>query len=126
MNAFNNENDIDIDYSWQASKDDQGVMSKRKIEKATCEIKSKLLTDECNDTELMEIIHIMQMIAIYCIEEEPLYNNTKSQFSYSKDVSRVIDIAKYHSPLIYPYFVTDVPDFITTLDSLYQWKNHQI
>lgn len=35
-------------------------------------------------------------------------------------------VAKYHSSLIYPYFITDIPDFVTTLDSFYQWKNHQV
>lgn len=35
-------------------------------------------------------------------------------------------LAKYHSSLAYPYYVTEIPDFITTLDSLYQWKNHQV
>lgn len=35
-------------------------------------------------------------------------------------------VSKYHSPLTYPYFVSDVPDFIQTLESLYEWKNHQL
>lgn len=82
MLEYQSYDDIGIDYILQASKDDNGVMNKKKLEKATCEVKTKLLA---------EVIDIMQVVAIYCIEETS-YDSAKSEVSYYKDVSRILDI----------------------------------
>lgn len=74
-----------------ASKDDDGVMNKKKLEKAICEVKPRLLVEDCKDAELMEVIDVMQVVTIDCIEETS-YDSAKSEVSYYKDVSRILDI----------------------------------
>lgn len=76
----------------QGSTDDNGIMNKKKkLEKSICKMKMELLDEDCKDEELMEIIEVLQLVAIYCIDESS-HNSTKSEMSYYKDVSRILEI----------------------------------
>ncbi|KAG1171230.1 hypothetical protein G6F36_011790 [Rhizopus arrhizus] len=76
----------------KGSTDDNGIMNKKKkLEKSICKMKMELLDEDCKDEELMEIIEVLQLVAIYCIDESS-HNSTKSEMSYYKDVSRILEI----------------------------------
>lgn len=91
IHEYQSYSNIGIDYVLQASEDEDGIINKKKLEVAICEMKLKLLKDNCQDMELMEVIDIMEVITIYSVEDSA-HDFAKSEISYYKDVSRILDI----------------------------------